>query len=167
MQRIRIVNTIAGQQFAARLFILDKNTPISLMNALVPGLTGTAADRVTVENTAAHWGSGDVTGFATPALVLLMENAAFNATGERLPAGQTSVGIEINIRHLAATPIGMAVRARAELTQVQGRILTFHVEAWDDVEKIGEGMHVRSVVELAGFDKRMSEKKERLKTQDE
>lgn len=122
------------------------------------GLTGEATLRVTSERTAAHWQSGLVAGFATPAMIALMENAAFNATKTILPEGQTTVGVEVNIKHLAATPVGMNVRARAELVGVEGRKLFFKVEAWDDAEKIGEGTHTRVVVDLARFDKRMQEK---------
>lgn len=130
------------------------------MPDLLPGLIGENAEPVTPENTAARWGSGLVAGYSTPALVALMENAAFAATEKILPAGQTTVGIEVNIKHLAATPVGMHVRARAELIAVDGRKLTFNVEAWDDVEKIGEGSHTRFVVDVARFDKRMQDKSE-------
>ena len=129
------------------------------MNQNYVGLIGESSELVTSENTAARWGSGLVAGFATPALIALMENAAFAATKDLLPEGQTTVGIEVNIKHLAATPIGMYVRARAELTRVEGRKLIFNVEAWDDVEKIGEGTHTRFIVEVARFEKRMSDKK--------
>lgn len=132
------------------------------MNELTIGLTGESTDLVTAENTAARWGSGMVAGFSTPALVALMENAAFEATRQQLPDGQTTVGVEINIKHLAATPIGMTVRAHAELTRVEGRKLFFSVEAWDTVEKIGEGTHTRYVVDLARFETRMSEKRQAI-----
>jgi len=128
------------------------------MNEIVIGLIGENTELVTAENTAARWGSGLVAGYSTPAMVALMENAAFNATKNNLPAGQTTVGVEVNIKHLAATPVGLTVRARAELTRVEGRKLSFTVEAWDEVEKIGEGVHERFVVDVARFDKRMQEK---------
>lgn len=128
------------------------------MPDLTPGLTATTTEPVTPANTAARWGSGLVAGYSTPALVALMENAAFAATEKILPVGQTTVGIEVNIKHLSATPVGMTVRARAELVEVDGRKLTFRVEAWDDAEKIGEGTHTRFVVDSARFDKRLQEK---------
>ncbi len=128
------------------------------MNELVVGVIGESSELVTTENTAARWGSGMVAGFATPAMIALMENAAFNATKNVLPEGQTTVGIEVNVKHLAATPVGMNARARAELTRVEGRKLFFNVEAWDDVEKIGEGTHVRFVVDVTRFAQRMSDK---------
>lgn len=129
-----------------------------LVNEIVVGLFGESSELVATENTAAHWKSGIVAGFATPALVALMENAAFRAVQNILPDGQTTVGVEVNVNHLAATPVGMSVRARAELTRMDGRKLFFNVEAWDDVEKIGEGTHTRVVVDLERFERRMSEK---------
>lgn len=128
------------------------------MNGIVVGLVGESSELVTTENTAAHWKSGLVAGFATPALIALMENAAFNAVNDVLAVGQTTVGIQVNVKHLAATPVGMKVRARAELAQVDGRKLFFNVDAWDEFEKIGEGTHTRVVVDLERFEKRMSEK---------
>jgi fluoroacetyl-CoA thioesterase len=128
------------------------------MNEITVGLIGETTQVVTTDDTAARWGSGLVAGYSTPAMIALMENAAFSATKDVLPEGQTTVGIEVNIKHLAATPVGMTVRARAELMQVEGRKLVFQVEAWDEVEKIGEGTHTRFVVDAARFDKRMREK---------
>lgn len=133
------------------------------MNEIQVGLFGETTEFVTLENTAARWGSGMVAGFSTPALVALMENAAFAATSDLLPKGQTTVGVEVKIKHLAATPVGMHVRARAELTQIEGRKLYFAVQAWDDVEKIGEGTHVRFVVDLERFEKRFRDKREQTK----
>lgn len=128
------------------------------MSEILIGLVGETSEPVTAENTAARWGSGLVAGFSTPAMIALMENAAFSATKDLLPEGQTTVGVEVNIKHLAATPVGMTVRARAELLSVEGRKLLFKVEAWDDAEKIGEGTHARFIVDVARFDKRMADK---------
>ncbi len=102
-------------------------------------------------DTAAKLGSGLVPVFGTPALVALMELAAVEALKRSLSAGQTSVGGRIDVRHLAATPIGMKVRARAELTAVEGRKLTFRVEAWDEIEKVGEALHERFVIDAGKF----------------
>lgn len=131
------------------------------MTELTPGLAGEAAEIVSAENTAARWGSGMVAGFATPAMVALLENAAFHATAALLPPGQTTVGVEIHVEHLAATPAGMSVRARAELVQVEGRRLLFRVEVWDEVEQIGRGTHVRYIVDLDRFEKRLADKRAR------
>lgn len=129
------------------------------MATIEPGLVGESAEVVTPELTAAAHGSGLVAGFATPAMVALMEGAAFNATRPLLPPGQTTVGIHVDVKHLAATPIGMRVHARAELTRVEGRRLEFRVEAWDDVEKIGEGIHARMIVDEARFNDRFEKKR--------
>ncbi len=131
------------------------------MSEISVGLVGETTEVVTTENTASRWGSGLVAGYSTPAMVALMENAAFGAVKDLLPEGQTTVGVEVNIKHLAATPLGFTVRARAELMRVEGRKLFFSVEAWDDVEKIGEGTHTRFVADVARYDKRMSEKRAR------
>ncbi len=133
------------------------------MDNIVPGAVYEADELVTDELTAAVYGSGLVAAFATPALVALMENAAFNAVRPFLATGQTTVGIEVNIKHLAATPPGMRVRARAELLQVNGRRLDFKVEAWDDAEKIGEGTHTRMIVDSARFQARFEQKKAQVK----
>src|SRR5512142_2230962 len=119
------------------------------MPEMKPGFVGESSEIVTEVLTAANYGSGLVPAFATPAMVGLMEGAAFDATKAHLDAGQTTVGTEVNIKHMAATPVGMRVRARAELMHVDGRRLYFKVEAWDEVEKIGEGTHTRMIVDGA------------------
>ncbi len=131
------------------------------MEELKPGLVGESSELVTDKLTAASHGSGLVPAFATPAMVALMENASVAAIQKYLSAGQTSVGIEVNIKHLAATPVGMRVRARSEVTGVDGRRVSFKVEAWDDKEKIGEGTHTRAIVDDARFKQRIAEKARR------
>jgi fluoroacetyl-CoA thioesterase len=121
------------------------------MSEPVPGLTAELEHTVTDADTASRWGSGLVPVFSTPALVGLMESAAVAALSGHIPAGQTTVGGHIDVRHLAATPVGMRVRARAELTAVEGRKLVFKVEAWDEMECIGEAEHERFVVDEARF----------------
>jgi fluoroacetyl-CoA thioesterase len=121
------------------------------MDELTPGLTAEIKHIVTDADTASKWGSGLVPVFSTPALVGLMESAAVAALAGHLAPGQTSVGGRIDVRHLAATPVGMQVRARAELTGVEGRKLIFKVEAWDEVELIGEAEHERFIVDEARF----------------
>jgi predicted thioesterase len=121
------------------------------MDELAPGLIGEAATVVTETDTAGHWGSGLVPVFGTPALVGLMEGAAVQALEGRLPPGRTSVGGRIDVHHLAPTPMGMHVRARAELLEVEGRRLVFHVEAWDEVEQIGRATHERFIVDEERF----------------
>ena len=114
---------------------------------------------VTEELTASAFGSGLVRAFATPAMIALMENASVNAIREYLPPGQTSVGVEVNVKHLAATPIGMRVRVRARVLSVEKRRVTFQVEAWDEKERIGEGTHVRAIVDEARFNEKIAHKR--------
>ena len=121
------------------------------MDRLGPGLSGETEMVVTEADTADRWGSGLVPVLGTPALVGRMEGAAVQALAGHLPLGQTSVGGRIDLRHLAPTPVGMRVRARAELLEVEGRRLVFRVEAWDEVEQIGEGTHERFVVDEGRF----------------
>jgi fluoroacetyl-CoA thioesterase len=121
------------------------------MQELSPGLIAELEHTVTDADTASRWGSGLVPVFSTPALVGLMESAAVAALTGHLSPGQTTVGGHIDVRHLAASPVGMQVRARAELTAVEGRKLVFKIQAWDEVELIGEADHERFVVELARF----------------
>ena len=128
------------------------------MAELKPGLVGESTTVVIDALTAASYGSGLVAVFATPAMIALMENASVAAIQPHLSAGQTSVGIEVNIKHLAATPVGMHVRARAQVTAVDGRRVSLDVQAWDDKEKIGEGTHVRAIVDQARFTERIAQK---------
>ena len=124
-------------------------TPESI--ALQPGLSAEVELTVSETETAAHLGSGSLVVYATPALVALMEKAAVRALDGHLPPGQTTVGGQIDLRHLAATPVGMRVRARAELIEVQGRKLTFSIHAWDEAEQIGEARHMRFLIEEETF----------------
>jgi fluoroacetyl-CoA thioesterase len=110
------------------------------------GLRGLATVRVTEGRTAQALGSGDLAVFATPAMVALMEAAAVQALSGSLAEGETTVGSRIEVSHLAATPVGMDVRAEAELTAVEGRKLIFTIVAHDERQKIGEGLHQRMIV---------------------
>jgi len=121
------------------------------MGDLVVGARGEVTLVVTNEQTAEAVGSGLVPVFATPQLIALLEIAAVRALEGRLEAGETSVGTRLEVSHLAATPVGMKVRGEAVLEQIQGRMLTFSVAAWDEREKIGEGRHVRAVVSEERF----------------
>ena len=121
------------------------------MSNLTPGLSAELKITVGEADTASKWGSGLVPVYSTPAMVGLMEAAAVKALDGQLEPGQTTVGGRIDVRHLAATPVGMPVHARAELTAFNGRKLSFRVEAWDEVEKIGEGLHERFVIDTDKF----------------
>lgn len=119
-----------------------------MLEELRPGLVGQARTIVDRSNMASTLGSGSVDVFATPAMIALMENAAIDAVERVLPPGWASVGTRVEVRHLAATPAGLEVSARAELIEVDGRRLTFRVAAFDPVEAIGDGHHQRMIVEL-------------------
>ena len=95
---------------------------------------------------------------ATPVMINVIEAAALAAVERLLPSGHQSLGILLNVRHFAATPVGMRVRATAELIAVDGRTLSFRVEARDDLEPIGDGAHQRVVVNVARFDQRVQRK---------
>jgi predicted thioesterase len=125
---------------------------------LKPGLKGTAELLVGEEHTAPRVGSGRVHVLATPVMINVIEAAALAAVEHLLPAGHQSLGIHLDIRHFAATPIGMRVRATAELTAVDGRTLTFRIAARDEREPIGDGSHQRVVVNVARFDERVQKK---------
>jgi fluoroacetyl-CoA thioesterase len=125
---------------------------------LTPGLKGFARIHVGVEHTAPSIGSGKVPVLATPVMINVIEAAALAAVEHLLPPGHQSLGIHLDVRHFAATPIGMHVEATAELTAVDGRTLSFKVEARDDKEPIGGGSHQRVVVNVARFDERIHRK---------
>ena len=126
------------------------------------GLTGEACVVVGDELTARHMGSGTVKVFATPEMVRLMERAAVNALAPHLSAGQQSVGTMVNVKHLAATPVGATVIATAELIGVEGRRLTFRVNATDGIDIIGEGLHERALIDLARFEQKAAEKRQTM-----
>jgi predicted thioesterase len=115
------------------------------------GLKYESVVEVTSANSAKTMGSGDMDVFATPSMVALMENAAMMAVASALPEGSATVGTQINTSHIKASPIGVTVTASAELTEVEGRKLTFAVKAWDEKGVIGEGVHTRFVVDRERF----------------
>src|SRR5687767_1624606 len=127
-------------------------------SALRPGLSGSAEIVVGTRDTAPHVGSGKVKVLATPVMVSLMEEASLNAVEGLLPPGHQTVGTRLDITHVAATPVGLRVRAGAEVVRGDGRRLTFRVWADDEKERIGEGTHERIVIDLARFDARAQEK---------
>jgi predicted thioesterase len=127
---------------------------------LKPGLAAEKHATVTDANTAATFGSGGIAVFATPAMITLMEGAAFSAVEALLPQGWSTVGTELNVKHLSATPVGMKVYARAELLGVDGRALSFKVEAFDEAGKIGEGAHGRFIIEVEKFLAKAESKKQ-------
>ncbi|MBN2875402.1 MAG: thioesterase family protein [Spirochaetales bacterium] len=121
------------------------------MEAIHAGLQGEKTLVVGTEHTAGHLGSGGAPVYATPMLVLALEEAALNAVDALLPPGKATVGFSLDVKHLAPTPVGMRVTAKAELVSVNGSRLTFKVEAHDERERIGEGTHVRVIIDLERF----------------
>lgn len=126
--------------------------------SLRPGLTGAAELVVGEEHTAPRVGSGAVHVLATPVMINLIEAAALAAVEHLLPPGTQSLGTLLNVRHVAATPVGMRVTATATVEEVEGRTLRFRVEAHDERERIGEGTHERVVVTVAKFVARVQRK---------
>lgn len=125
---------------------------------LKTGMTAQVEKIVSEDDTAVKFGSGSVRVFATPMMVALMENAALNAVDSQLGEAFATVGLSLNVKHMAATPVGMKVFARAELLSIDGKKLTFKVEAFDEREKIGEGTHERYIIELCKFLERTGKK---------
>jgi len=122
------------------------------------GLKGTAELVVAEEHTAPRVGSGRIHVLATPVMINLIEAAALAAAEHLLPEGHQSLGTHLDVRHIAATPVGMKVQATAELVKIDGRTLSFRVEARDEIELIGDGVHERVVVNVARFDVRVQRK---------
>ena len=123
-------------------------------NELKPGLRASTEILVGTRDTAHHVGSGKIKVLATPVMIMLLEEAALKAVEGLLTSGYQTVGTHLDISHTAATPVGMRVKAYAEVTEVAGRKLTFRVWAEDEIERIGEGTHERIIVEVERFDKR-------------
>lgn len=131
------------------------------LSALVlPGATASRSLVVTEELTVGHWAEGMPSVLGTPFLIYLMEVAAAEVLRPHLPEGWATVGVRVDVSHLAATPLGMTVTATAKLVSAAERTATFEVVAHDGVEKVGEGTHVRGAVDLARFEKRWKAKAE-------
>ena len=112
------------------------------------GEVGTVVER---EDTAKEVGSGSLLVYATPCMVALMEGAACEAIEQALGEDKTTVGIELNSQHTSATPVGLEVRAEAEVTAVDGKIITFQLKAFDEAGEIGSGTHKRAIVPVQKF----------------
>ncbi len=128
------------------------------LSRIGPGLTGGAEILVGPEHTAPFVGSGRIAVLATPVMINVIEAAALAAIEHLLPAGHQSLGIHLDVSHTAATPVGLRVIATAEVLRLEGRTVTFRVEARDEVEPIGGGTHQRVVVSVARFDERVQRK---------
>ena len=124
------------------------------------GAKGRAETVVTEHNTANAVGSGLVPVFATPYMIVLMENAAVNAVTPYMAEGEGTVGTHLDVSHDAATPIGMKVWAEAELVQVDRKALTFQVTAFDEAGMIGKGTHSRFIISVDRFLSKAEQRKE-------
>lgn len=125
---------------------------------ILDGMRGSATLVVGAQHTAPRIGSGKVHVLATPVMINLIEAAALAAVEHLLPAGYQSLGTHLDVRHIAATPVGMRVTAVAEVLRVEGRTVFFRVEARDERELIGDGAHERVIVNVAKFDQRVQRK---------
>ena len=121
------------------------------LTAVQVGLKNTVSEEVTEEKTARAMGSGSLPVYATPAMTCLMEKAATEAVEALVPEGWTTVGISLHVAHTAATPVGLTVRAEAEVTAVEGRKIIFTVRAYDEQGEIGVGSHERFAVAKEKF----------------
>ncbi len=131
---------------------------MALVLDLPAGLSGTAELVVGDQHTAPRVGSGRIRVLATPVMINLIEAAALAAVEQSLPERHQSLGTRLDVTHVAATPVGMRVRATAEVVRVEGRTVHFRVRAEDERELIGEGTHERVVVNVDRFEARVAEK---------
>ena len=115
------------------------------------GMQGIVEDIVETCDTAAEVGSGSLLVYATPCMVAMMEGAACEAIDPVMPEGHTSVGMELNVKHLSATPVGIEIRAEATVIAVEGKVITFAVTAYDEAGEIGKGTHTRVIVNAQKF----------------
>ena len=119
--------------------------------AIEIGMKGEVQTVVEREDTAAEVGSGSLLVYATPCMVALMEGAACEAIADELKETETTVGTELNIQHISATPVGLEVRAVATVTNLEGKVITFDVEAFDEAGPIGKGTHKRVLITAQRF----------------
>ena len=131
---------------------------MELHQIIKPGMKKEFAFQVEEEHSAVHVGSGSLRVLATPWMIAFMERVAHRLLLEHLPPGESSVGVLVDVRHLAPTPIGIPVRVQAEIEQLDGNQVTFSVQAWDQVDKIGEGRHKRVMINEARFLRRVEGK---------
>ena len=129
--------------------------------AVQAGIKGEKLFAVTTDQLASRVGSGLVNVFATPCMIAQIENTAAMSVQPELEEGRTTVGISINVSHVAATPEGMEVRIETELTEIasNGKVLTFRVACYDEAGLIGEGTHMRAIVDRARFEAKAKAKK--------
>ena len=119
------------------------------------GMEAIVEKTVTENDTAAKLGSGNISVFATPMMIGIMENSALEAVDDKLGEGFATVGIHVDVKHLAATSVGMKVTAKSKLVRIEGKKLYFEVEAYDEDKKIGEGTHTRYIINIDSFMKKI------------
>ncbi len=123
-----------------------------------PGMSLEEELQVREENLAQHIGSGSVRVLATPWMVAWMERISHHLLAENLPEGYSSVGVSVEVQHIAPTPLGSTVMVQTEIAEVQGSLVLFHVNAWDEHELIGKGQHKRAIINLERFLTRVTAK---------
>jgi predicted thioesterase len=128
------------------------------------GEAAEASQEVTAERTASHIGSGALRVYATPAMALFVERTCRDLVERHLPEGQTTVGVELHVRHLAPSPLGSVVHLRAEVVAVEGQRIDFRCRLWDDQEPVGEVEHSRRVIDTARFLRRVESKSREINT---
>ena len=124
---------------------------MSLSDLITPGMTRQETFLVEEQHTAYHIGSGDEMVLGTPWMISFMERVSNRLIAAHLPEGQMSVGVHVDVRHLAATPMNIEIRVRAEVLEVVKNRVKLSIEAWDSQDKIGEGTHLRAVVDKERF----------------
>ncbi len=135
---------------------------MSEVGGIPEGLVVEASERVGPSESASHVGSGGLRVYATPAMVRFVERSCFRLLEARLPEGKTTVGVEIQLQHLAPTPIDREVHVRAEVTAVDGNRVEFQFEVRDDLEAVGRGKHTRAIIDVDRFLARVKSKSDQL-----
>ncbi len=128
------------------------------MHDIAPGDRIEATQLVDQQKTASHLGSGSLQVYATPAMVTFIEHTCRKLIEPQLAQGQTSVGVKINVKHLAPTPIGATVSILAEIKAIKGNLVMFNAQIRDEVEVIGEAEHTRAIIDISRFQKRVAAK---------
>ncbi len=131
---------------------------MELAELIKPGMAREDSFAITMDNSAIHIGSGSSRVLATPWMIAFMERVSHRLLMCCLPEGYSSVGTHLDVRHLAPTPVGATIRVKAEVLSLDGIRVNFSIEAWDNLEKIGEGQHERVVIEEARFLRRVEKK---------
>jgi len=133
---------------------------MELSELIHPGMQREDSFPISTENSAVHLGSGSSRVLATPWMIAFMERVSHQLLAKHLPEGYSSVGVLVNVRHLAPTPVGESVRITTEISAVDGSHIIFNVQAWDKSEQVGSGQHERVVIDEARFLRRVSAKRD-------